>query len=77
MIGIVIAARRHFAATRLLGVNLSDDEIVFSLEKGEVLVSWRGSGPPLRLGTRNRVEAMMEDFLAQGRVGRRLTGKSD
>ena len=51
--------------------------IIFSLEKGEVWASWHGSGPPMRLGSQERVEAMMEDFLAQGELGKRLTGTSE
>ena len=61
--------------------NRSIDEIaggiVFSLEKGQVWASWYGSGPPMRLGSRRKVEAMMEDFLAQGELAKRLSGESD
>ena len=77
MIGVVVAARRLFAASRFRGADASYEEIIFSLEEGEVLASWRGSGPPLVLGPQARVEAMMEDFLAQVRVGRRLTCKPE
>jgi hypothetical protein len=77
MIGVVVGARRLLAASRFGGVDGSEGEIIFSLEDGEVLASWPGSGPPVRLGSQNGVEAMMEDFLAQVRVGRRLTGQSD
>lgn len=48
------------------------DGIIFSLDKGEVWASWNGSGEAMHLGSRERVEAMMEDFLAQGELGRRL-----
>jgi hypothetical protein len=51
--------------------------IIFSLEKGEVWASWHGSSPPMRLGSQERVESMMEDFLAQGELGKRLIGKSE
>ena len=55
----------------------SSDGIIFSLERGEVWASWHGHGPPMRLGSKKRVGAMMEDYLAQVKVGERLTGKSD
>ncbi len=75
MIGTVILIRGVFAAIQ------RRDEfaggIVFSLEKEEVWATWYGSGPPMRLGSQERVEEMMEDFLAQGALGRRLAGKSD
>lgn len=51
--------------------------IIFSLEKGQVWASWYGSGPPMRLGPEKQVGAMMEDFLAQVELGKRLTGKPD
>jgi hypothetical protein len=51
--------------------------IIFSLEEGVALVSWRESGPPLRLGPDEEVADMMQDFLAQRelakRIGRRPT----
>ena len=59
----------------------ADDEpvegVIFSLERGQVWASWHGSGPPVRLGSKKRVGVMMEDYLAQVKVGDRLTGESD
>lgn len=46
--------------------------IVFSLERGEAWASWYGQGSPVRLGPQAEVAEMMEDFLAQLEVGRRL-----
>ena len=46
--------------------------IVFSLEKGEVWASWYGHGAPVHLGSQRKVSEMMEDFLAQVEVGKRL-----
>src|SRR5436190_1923537 len=46
--------------------------IVFSLENDEVWASWYGEGPPLRLGSQQRVSRMMKDFLRQEEVGKRL-----
>ena len=49
--------------------------VIFSLEKGEVWASWYGQGAPIRLGTQRKVSEMMEDFLAQVRLGKRLNGE--
>jgi hypothetical protein len=75
MIGVVTLIRAVFGAIQRR--DESAGGIVFSLEKEEVWASWYGSGPPMRLGSQKRVEEMMEDFLAQGELGRRLAGKSD
>ena len=63
----VIHGIRRTAARR--GV---EQHIVFSLEKGHVWVSWDGDDTPVHLGTEAEVVAMMEDFLAQVELGRRL-----
>ena len=49
--------------------------IVFSLEKGQAWVSWYGEKCPVRLGPQGEVADMMEDFLAQLEVGKRLAGR--
>lgn len=77
MIGIVLLIRRVFAATQLRGADESAGGIVFSSERNAVWASWYGSGPPVRLGSKKKVEAMMEDYLAQVEVARRLNGKRD
>ena len=46
--------------------------IIFSLESGQAWVSWSGSRSLLRLGPESEVAEMMEDFLAQLELGRRL-----
>jgi hypothetical protein len=46
--------------------------VVFSLDRGEVWASWYGHAHPLRLGTRRKVARMMEDFLKQEDLARRL-----
>ena len=46
--------------------------IIFSLEQGQVWASWLGGAPPVNLGSAERVGEMMEDFLAQVAVGKRL-----
>ena len=50
-------------------------ELIFSLIDGLVYVSWPGTVASLKLGTHEAVSAMMEDFLAQNAVGRRLNGR--
>jgi hypothetical protein len=77
MIGAVILVRCAFAAMRHRDFDETAGGIVFSLEKDEVWASWYGSGPPMRLGSHNKVEAMMEDFLAQVELGKRLNAKSN
>jgi hypothetical protein len=75
MIGFASLVRREIAA--ICGRRTDDPAggIVFSLEKGEVWASWYGHGRPVRLGTQRKVAEMMEDFLAQVRLAKRLNGK--
>jgi hypothetical protein len=48
--------------------------IVFSLEEGQAWASWYGQGSPVRLGPEKEVAEMMEDFLAQMELAKRLCG---
>ena len=50
--------------------------IVFSLQDGEAWASWYGRGEPVRLGPQEDVAEMMEDFLAQLELGKRLNGQA-
>jgi hypothetical protein len=77
IIGAVVFIRRLFAASHLRGLDESSGGVVFSLDKQEVWAHWYGSGPPVHLGSQDRVERMMEDFLAQVEVGKRLNRKKD
>jgi hypothetical protein len=77
MIATVAVVRRIFAAIQQRGADGARDEIVFSLEDGEVWASWYGEGAPLRLGSQKKVSQMMKDFLAQAEVGKRLTNGRD
>ena len=52
-----------------------EQEVIFSLIDDHVYVSWPGTAASLKLGTHQAVSAMMEDFLAQNAVGRRLNGR--
>jgi hypothetical protein len=76
MIGVVMLGRRLVTAMQGRGADEASDKIVFSLEKEEVWASWYGKGPPVRLGSENKVSEMMEDFLAQVELGRRLNRRS-
>jgi hypothetical protein len=49
-----------------------EQEIIFSERDGYVLASWPGTNASVRLGRREMVAAMMEDFLAQAALGKRL-----
>lgn len=46
--------------------------IIFSLEAGMAWASWYEAGEPVCLGPADEVAFMMEDFLAQLQLGRRL-----
>jgi hypothetical protein len=49
-----------------------EEAIIFSLLDGYVLASWPGTEASVRLGRHEMVAAMMEDFLAQDALGKRL-----
>ncbi len=51
-----------------------EEEIIFSERDGYILASWPGTNAAVRLGRREIVAAMMEDFLAQAALGERLAG---
>lgn len=70
MIGIAMIGRR--VLTALLRPDRDTGGLVFSLEKGEVWASWYGHDVPVCLGSQRKVAEMMEDFLAQVQVGKRL-----
>jgi len=76
IIGIVIVTRRALAAI-LRHPDGASGGVIFSLEEGNVWASWYGQGPPVCLGSRNRVGKMMEDFLAQEELAKRLNGQSE
>ena len=63
----VLAASQNWRAMEYAG------GIVFSLRDDEVWASLYGSDQPVRLGSQEKVEYMMADFLAQGELGRRLS----
>ena len=65
LIGIVVLMRRMLGAA--LGRNLDESAngIVFIVDRGDVWASLRGSGPPVRIGSKATVEATMKDFLSR------------
>jgi len=70
---IAIAISIKLALALLLTRGSSEGSgVIFSLEGGQVWASWHGEGPPVVLGSKERVSEMMKDFLAQVEVGKRL-----
>lgn len=65
--GVVVEAPGCPAAKQRSG-------IVFSAEGGDAWASWQGHRCTIRLGTQEEVAAMMEDYLAQRELGRKLAG---
>lgn len=76
MIAATIMGRRLITSFLNHDLDEAKGGAVFSVENGEVWVSWYGQGSPLRLGTQTKVSEMMRDFLAQEELGKRLNGKS-
>jgi hypothetical protein len=70
MIGSAMLFRRLIAGPN--EGNAKGGGLVFSLEKGEVWASWYGQNAPVLLGSQRKVAEMMEDFLAQVELGKRL-----
>lgn len=79
LIIILVQAARSIVDTRFKpaprGNGLTG--IIFSLEKGQAFATWSGSGRALRLGPETEVAAMMQDFLAQLELGKRLNDRRD
>ena len=76
MIAATALGRRLIASFLNHDLDEAKGGAVFSVENGEVWVSWYGQGSPLRLGTQTKVSEMMRDYLAQEELGKRLNGKS-
>ena len=74
-IGSVEVIRREFQKTPdTPGPGERTGGIVFSLEDGEAWVSWYGKRSAVRLGTQEEVTEMMQDFIAQVELAKRLRG---
>jgi len=67
---------RRLIALRSESPGSSNGGIIFSLEKGQAWASWYGRSSYVQLGPQSEVAEMMEDFLAQLEVGKRLTRSS-
>jgi hypothetical protein len=74
MIAFVVVIRGVIGSIQRSGADETAGGILFSLDEGQVWASWYGRGPRVLLGSRDKVSGMMEDFLAQERVARRLLG---
>lgn len=57
---------------RQAGAEENASGIVFSADNGQAWASWYGVDAPVRLGPQDEVAKMMEDFLAQVELSRRL-----
>jgi len=73
----VIAVVQLFRETasrslRQAGAKESASGIIFSVDEGQAWASWYGVDAPVRLGPKEEVAAMMEDFLAQVELSDRL-----
>ena len=70
IIAVAVVGRRVLLG--LLKRHGDSGGLIFSLEKGDVWASWYGHDAPVRLGSQRKVAEMMEDFLAQVQLGKRL-----
>lgn len=61
---------------RQAGAKENAKGVVFSLDGGEAWASWYGVDAPVRLGPRDQVVRMMEDFIAQVELGKRFDRES-
>jgi hypothetical protein len=75
IISIVVAIRR-LTARMFSHADEASGGVIFSMEDGHVWASWYGQGPPVCLGSQQRVGEMMEDFLAQEELAKRFANKA-
>ena len=74
---VIVIAIKHVIAGNLSHSDESAGGVVFSMEEGQVWASWYGQGPPVCLGSQEKVGEMMGDFLAQEELAKRLALKRD
>ena len=79
LIILLVQAARFVAETWIKPAPCGDKQtgIIFSLQDGQAWATWCGSQRPLRLGPEGEVAGMMQDFLAQLELGKRLCGNAD
>jgi hypothetical protein len=76
MIILIVVAVRQLAARMFSHADEAPGGVVFSMEDGHVWASWYGQGPPVCLGSQQKVGKMMEDFLAQEELAKRFAGQA-
>jgi hypothetical protein len=77
IVGLVQATRKaHASRTAAVQSSGAPGGVVFSLEDGQAWASWYGSGPAIRLGPQEEVTEMMQDFIAQVELGKRLAARN-
>jgi len=72
---ITVVGLFRAAASRSLrqaGAKGNEKGVVFSLDGGEAWASWYGVEAPVRLGPRDQVVQMMEDFIKQVELGKKF-----
>jgi Domain of unknown function (DUF4118) len=72
IIGLVAAMRKLLNEARRPALPAKRGGIVFSLEDGKAWANWYGKASPVYLGPSDQVAEMMQDFLAQLELGKRL-----
>ena len=77
LIIVIVQTVRSFIEDCLAPHASDEIRIIFSEKKGEAWAHWYAERPPVKLGPHKEVAEMMEDYVAQVRLGERLTGKSD
>ena len=77
IICLVFVCRKALAERTRPQASTPADGVIFSRERGQVWASWYGDEPPICLGPERRVTSMMEDYLAQVDLAKRLAHRSD
>jgi hypothetical protein len=72
----IVVAIRQLTARMFSHADEASGGVIFSMEDGHVWASWYGQGPPVCLGSQQRVGRMMEDFLAQEELAKRFAGRT-
>jgi len=73
IIGVVRAIRS--LVHECFSPDAAPGKVIFSEEKGHAWAHWHGDRPSLPLGPHEEVADMMEDYLAQVELGKRLAGE--